>query len=538
MRVSHHWLKLLRPLFVGFIVLLVVAGLPACNPQPPATPAAKQVDLSESLVGKPIADLQRELDAGTVTAESLVRSYLARIDAFDRQGPALRSVLAINPDALDQARALDEERKQKKARGPLYGIPVLIKDNIESADKLPTTAGSLALKDNLSGQDAPIVANLRAAGAVILGKTNLSEWANFRSDHSLSGWSGVGGLTRNPHVLDRSACGSSAGSGSAMAAGLAAATVGTETDGSITCPAALNGIVGLKPTLGLLSQDRIVPIAHSQDTAGPMTANVADAAVMLAAMVGEKPPCYGPIPGCRKSDYVAALNENALQGKRIGVLRFEGGRNPRIEPVYDEALQVLKDAGATLVEVKLPDMKRMREAESIVLNTEFKTDLNAYLAKTPDAVKTRDLAALIKFNEASQEEMVLFGQETFIESQQTKGLDDKVYKDALRDSKKLAQEGIAKLLAADKLDLLVAPSAAAWRTDVVHGDHFPGSFSAMPAIAGYPHLTVPMGTLKRLPLGMSFIGPAWSEDLLLAAGYAFEQRAKARVTPQFLPSID
>jgi amidase len=523
-------------------VLLVAAGLSACTPQAPVTQAppepAKQVDLSESLVGKPIAELQKELDAGTLTSESLVRSYLQRIDALDKQGPILRSVLAINPDALEQARALDEERKQKKLRGPLHGIPVLIKDNIESADKLPTTAGSLALKDNLSGQDAPIVANLRAAGAVILGKTNLSEWANFRSSHSLSGWSGVGGLTRNPHALDRSACGSSAGSGSAMAAGLAAATVGTETDGSITCPSALNGIVGLKPTLGLLSQDRIVPIAHSQDTAGPMTANVADAAAMLAAMVGEKPPCYGPIPGCRKSDYVAALNENALQGKRIGVLRFDAGRNPRIEPVYDKALQVLKDAGATLVEVKLPDMKRMREAEGIVLNTEFKADVNAYLAKTPDTVKTRDLAALIKFNDESQEEMALFGQETFIESQQTKGLDDKVYKDALRDSKKLAQEGIAKLLAADKLDLLVAPSAATWRTDVVNGDHFSGSFSAMPAIAGYPHLTVPMGTLRRLPLGMSFIGPAWSEDLLLAAGYAFEQRAKARVTPQFLPSID
>jgi len=527
------------------VLLVLAASTVACGskstpPAPvataPSTPAPPAID--ESLVGKSIAELQEELTSGKRTAESLANDYLKRIEALDKHGPSLRSVLALNPDAIEDAKALDKERKEKGPRGPLHGIPILIKDNIEAAGKLPTTAGSLALAQNISDKDAPIVANLRAAGAVILGKTNLSEWANFRSDHSLSGWSGVGGLVRNPHALDRSACGSSSGSGAAMAASLAAGTVGTETDGSITCPSALNGIVGLKPTVGLLAQERIVPISHSQDAPGPMTANVADAAAMLSAMVGDKPACNGSIPDCRKSDYVAALKPDALQGKRIGVLRFESGRNPRVDPIYDKALQVLKDAGATLVEVKLPDMRRLREAEGIVLNTEFKADLNAYLAATPAAVTSRDLAGLIKFNDASKEEMALFGQDTFIESQATKGVDDKLYKDALRDSKKLARDGIANLLKADKLDLFVAPSAPTWRTDVVNGDHYGGSFSTLPAVAGYPHLTVPMGTLNHLPVGISFMGAAWSEDLLLAAGYAYEQRAKARVTPQYLPTID
>jgi amidase len=528
------------------VLLILIAASVACGskPAPPASPvtpepaAAAAAAIDDTLIGKSFVELQEELTAGKRTSESLTRDYLKRIDAIDKQGPKLTAVLALNPDAIDEAKALDQERKDKGPRGPLHGIPILIKDNIETAGKLPTTAGSLALVDNVSGQDAPVVANLRAAGAIILGKTNLSEWANFRSDHSLSGWSAVGGFTRNAHVLDRSACGSSAGSGAAMAASLAAGTVGTETDGSITCPSAMNGIVGIKPTVGLLSQDRIVPISHSQDAPGPMTASVADAAAMLSAMVGAKPACDGVIPGCRKGDYSARLNIAALQGIRIGVLRFASGTHPRIEPIYDKALQVLKDAGATLVEVKLPDMKRIGEAEGIVLNTEFKVDLNAYLAKTPAAVKTRDLAALIAFNDGSKEELALFGQDTFIEAQQTKGYDDPVYKAALKDSKQLAQDGITKLLKSDKLDLLVAPSGATWRTDVVNGNHFSGSFSSLPAVAGFPHLTVPMGELDHLPLGMSFIGAAWSEDLLLAAGFAFEQRAKARVTPKFMSSID
>jgi amidase len=524
-------------------ILAATIALSACGPELATSPApapAARPDSDDSLSGKSITELQRDLDAGVVTSEALVHAYLHRIAAIDRHGPTLQSVLALNPDAVDQARALDVERHQKGSRGPLHGIPILLKDNIESADKLPTTAGSLALVDNMSGSDAPIVANLRAAGAIILGKTNLSEWANFRSDHSLSGWSALGGLTKNAHVLDRSACGSSAGSAVAVAAGFAAASVGTETDGSITCPAAMNGIVGLKPTVGLLSQQRIVPIAHSQDAAGPMALSVTDAAVMLSAMVGEKPACDSTIPGCRKADYVAALTSSALQGKRIGVLRFDSGRHPRVEPVYERALNHLRDAGATLVEVKLPDMSRIYDAEEAVLNTEFKADLNAYLAATPTAVKTRNLTALIGFNRDSPRELVLFGQETFLKADKTTGLEDASYKAALADSKRLAaQEGITRLLSAEHLDLLAAPtSGPAWRTDVVNGDHFSGSFSTLPAVAGFPHLTVPMGEIDHLPLGISFIGPAWSEDLLFAAGFAFEQRAKARIKPDFLPSID
>lgn len=520
--------------------LLVMSGCGSKSPPAPATPATPPPEAAAyPLTGKSVADLQKELTAGAVTSESLTRAYLQRIEKIDRQGPTLRAVLSLNPDAVADAKALDEERKQKGVRGPLHGIPLLIKDNIESAGSLPTTAGSLALMENVSGQDAPIVANLRAAGAIILGKTNLSEWANFRSDHSLSGWSGAGGMTRNPHALDRSACGSSAGSGVAIAASLAAASVGTETDGSITCPASMNGIVGLKPTLGLLSQERIVPIAHSQDAPGPMTATVTDAALMLSAMVGDKPACNGPIAGCRKSDYAAALTATALQGKRVGVLRFDSGRHPRLEPVYEKALQVLRDAGATLVEAKLPDMRRIHEAEDVVLHTEFKVDLNAYLAATPAAVKTRDLASLIAFNDGSERELAIFGQDTFIKAQATQGYAERVYKDALADSKRLAQDAITKLLKEQKLDLLVAPTAGAtWRTDVVNGDHFSGSFSTLPAVSGFPHLTVPMGEISHLPLGISFIGAAWSEDVLLAAGFAFEQRAKARVEPQFLPTID
>lgn len=519
--------------------LVLIMALPACEPKPAAPVSQAQPEVDNSLAGASIGELRRELDMGAVSSEELVRSYLMRITAMDKNGPTLQSVLAVNPDAIDQARALDAERQQKKIRGPLHGIPILLKDNIESADKLPTTAGSLALIDNFAVRDAPIVANLRAAGAIILGKTNLSEWANFRSDHSLSGWSALGGLTRNAHVLDRTPCGSSSGSAVSVAASLAAASVGTETDGSITCPAAMNGIVGLKPTVGLLPQQGIVPIAHSQDAAGPMALSVTDAALMLNAMVGETPACDATIPGCRKVDYAAALADTALEGKRVGVLRFDSERHPRIEPIYDMALQHLRQAGATLVEVKLPEMSRIYDAENIVLHSEFKTELNAYLATTPPAVKTRDLTTLIRFNRDNPRELALFGQEGFLKAESTSGPNDAAYKAAFADSKRLAQEGITQLLSTQKLDLLVAPTnGPAWRMDVVNGDNFTGSFSTLPAVAGFPHLTVPMGEIEHLPLGLSFIGPAWSEEMLLAVGFAFEERAKARIEPGFLPSID
>jgi amidase len=484
-------------------------------------------------------ELRAELDEGKTTSVALVQAYLERIEAIDRNGPRVRSVLALNPDALAQAKALDAELKEKGARGPLHGIPILIKDNIESADPLPTTAGSLALVENMTRQDAPIVANLRAAGAVILGKTNLSEWANFRSEQSVSGWSGIGGLTKNPHVLDRSPCGSSAGSGAAIAASLAAASVGTETDGSIVCPASMNGVVGLKPTQGLLSGQRIVPIAHSQDTAGPMGMTVRDVAAMLDAMVGKEPACDPPAQDCKRADYLAALSTNGLQGKRFGVLRFKPpSRQPQVDPIYEQALKVIRDAGAELVEIETPDMGPIYEAEDLVLHTEFKVDLNKYLETTPAGVKSRSLEALIAFNDANQRELALFGQEIFKKANATNA-DDK-YTEALALSKRLAgPEGLGKLLAANNVELLIAPTAGTpWRIDTVNGDQFPGSFSTLPAVSGYPHLTVPMGTYHNLPVGISFIGAPWTEDKILAAGYTYEQSAKVNVKAKFLPSID
>lgn len=505
--------------------------LVACASQTPTDP-------SPELHGKSLMTLRAELDAGETTSELLVRGYLERIKALDRHGPTIRSVLALNPDALEQARALDVELKTRGARGPLHGIPILIKDNIETLDRMPTTAGSLALAANRTGRDAPIIANLRAAGAVILGKANLSEWANFRSDQSVSGWSAIGGLTKNPHVLDRSACGSSAGSGAAIAAGFAAGAVGTETDGSIVCPASMNGVVGLKPTLGLLSGKHIVPIAHSQDTAGPMTIDVRGAAALLDAMVGKTPACEPPARDCKRGDYLDGLSGDALEGKRIGVLRFKPSRQPQIEPIYERALSVIRAAGAELIEVATPDMSPIYEAEDRVLHTEFKVDLNAYLATLPAGIGTRTLESLIAFNAANARELAIFGQDIFVKANAT--IDDDKYRETLATSKRLAgEQGISKLLAEHQLDLLVAPTTGtAWRIDIANGDQFPGSFSTLPAVSGYPHLTVPMGDLHGLPVGISFIGAPWTEDRLLAAGYAFEQRAKVQVKAKFLPSLE
>lgn len=502
--------------------------------------AAGAVNAADAPDARTVTELRAALDSRKTTSVELVEAFTRRIEAIDRNGPQLRSVIAVNPDALAQARALDKELQSKGPRSPMHGIPVLVKDNIETADPMPTTAGSLALIDNVTRRDAPIIANLRAAGAIILGKTNLSEWANFRSTNSISGWSAIGGLAKNPHVLDRSPCGSSAGSGVSVAAGLAPVSIGTETDGSIVCPSAMNGVVGLKPTLGLLSGKYIIPIAHSQDTAGPMATNVKDAALLLAALVGDEPACDPPSAGCSKSDYTKGLVPTALNGKRIGVLRFEPGSNTSITPVYERALTHLKEGGATLIEVAMPDIGKMREAERLVLHAEFKNDLNAYLASSPAKISARTLAQLIEFNERTPAETALFGQEIFEKAAGMPPLTDAKYVTARAESKRLATiEGIQKMLAEHKLDLLVAPTTGvAWRIDSVNGSRSSGSFSSMPAVAGYPHLTVPMGELKGLPLGISFIGAPWSEDVLLAAGYAFEQRAKARVIPKFLPSIE
>src|ERR1700761_5223645 len=476
--------------------------------------------------------------AAATSAEDATKAAIARVQATDAK---IHAVLALDTTALDQARAID---RQRKARGVLYGYAILLKDNIEADGPLPTTAGSMALLGNVTHRDAPLVARLRGEDAVILGKTNLSEWANIRSNSSISGWSAVGGQTRNPHALDRNPCGSSSGSGAAVAAGEVDAAIGTETDGSITCPAAINGIVGLKPTVGLVSRTRIVPISHSQDTAGPITADVATAARVLAAIAGTDPTDVATKDAdAHIADYLAALKPDALKGARIGVLRFATGWSAATDRVFEQALAVLKQQGATLVDIReLKDRDKMGEAETLVLNTELKVDLNAYLATTPPAVKTRTLADVIAFDTAhADRELGLFGQETFVKAEATKGLDDPAYQAARATSLRIAgRDGIDAMLAANHLDALVSPTMPpAWKIDAANGDQIGGAGAgSLAAIAGYPHLTVPMGAVMGLPVGLSFIGSAWSEARLLGYGFAYEQAAKAKGTPHFVPSIE
>jgi amidase len=471
-------------------------------------------------------------------AEANTRAAIARIEALN---PRVNAVLAIDPDAIAEARMQDRSRR---ARGPLFGMPILIKDNIETRGKLPTTAGSLALKDNVTGRDAPLVAGLRAAGAVIIGKTNLSEWANIRAGDSISGWSGLGGQVRNPHALNRSPCGSSSGSGAAVASGMVDAAIGTETDGSVTCPAAINGIVGLKPTVGLVSRTHVVPISHSQDTPGPMTTDVRTAALVLGAIAGSDPADpQTAAADSHRTDYVAALNPRALNGVRIGVMRFVTGWSVPVDAVFERALGVLKAQGAVLVDVEAPKDRRAIGADEFkVLLSELKTDLNAYLATTPASVKIRTLADVIAFNAANPaRELGLFGQDTFIAAQATKGLADPDYVKARQDSlRRAGKEGIDAMLASKSVVALVGPTAApAWMIDAANGDQSAGGGAgALAAVAGYPHLTVPMGAVKGLPVGLSFIGPAWSEATLLGLGYAYEQASRARVTPTFAESVE
>jgi amidase len=473
--------------------------------------------------------------SSAASAEVNTRAALDRIAALN---PRINAVIATDPTAMDQARALD----RSGARGPLFGMPILIKDNIEVAGPLPTTAGSLALADNVTNRDAPLVRRLRQAGAVIVGKANLSEWANIRDNDSISGWSAVGGQTRNPHALDRNACGSSTGSGAAVAAGMVPAAIGTETDGSITCPASVNGIVGFKPTVGLVSRTHVVPISHSQDTPGPMTRTVRDAALVLSAMAGTDPadPATKEADGYR-ADFASGLSTDSLRGARIGVLRFATGFGTT--EAFDAALATLRTQGAVLVDIdKFEKRQEIGPNEFKVLLAELKADLNAYLATTPPAVRTRTLADVIAFNKAhADEELALFGQRTFEEAEKTKGLDDPEYKKARETSFRLAgPEGIDRMLKEHDLDALISPTvAAAWLIDAVHGDMYPGGGAGgLAAVAGYPHLTVPMGTVKGLPVGLSFIGPKWSDELILRLGYAYEQASNKRVEPRFLPSVE
>jgi len=467
-------------------------------------------------------------------AEANVRGAIERIVRID---PALHSVIAVDPTAIDQARRIDAGN----LRGPLAGQPVLIKDNIESIGPLPTTAGSLALANNVTNRDAPLVARLRGAGAVIVGKTNLSEWANIRSNSSISGWSAVGGQTRNPWALDRNTCGSSSGSGAAVAAGLVRLAIGTETDGSVTCPAAINGIVGLKPTVGLVSRTHIVPISHSQDTAGPMTASVREAAELLTAIAGSDPadPATSEADK-RKRDYAAGLDAGSLKGKRIGVMRFAAGFGTDV--AFDTALAILRQRGATLIDIKKFDDSAIGKNEAIVLRTELKADMAKYLKSSPAPLSVRKLADLIAFDNAHQkQEMSLFGQEFFEAAEKTKGLNDPAYKKARAVSFRAAgPDGIDKLLRDNRVVALVGPTMPpAWKIDAVNGDQISGGGAGgLAAVAGYPHLTVPMGLVKGLPVGLSFIGPKWSEALLLNLGFAYEQARGPFPTPKFYRSIE
>lgn len=526
---------------LAFVAAASLAVPAAAQDIPPPVPIVSPID--NALTGADASAVRALIESGRYTSTNITAWYLLRIGNMNRNGPGVNAVIAEFPDALDEARRLDAERAAGRVRGPLHGIPILIKDNIEVAGPLPTTAGSLALADNVTGRDAPLVARLRAAGAIIIGKTNLSEWANIRSDNSSSGWSAVGGLTRNPHDLSRTACGSSSGSGAAVAASFAAMAVGTETDGSITCPAATNGIVGFKPTVGLVSRSLVVPISHSQDTAGPMTMSVADAAAMLTVMAGSDPADPATAEAdARRRDYVAALSADGLRGLRIGVMRDRLGSRTDVRALFEAAIETMRGAGAEIVDIAdtRSGLDGLGEAEFEVLMTELKADMNSYLATRPGEAGPRSLADLIAFNRAHPEEMRWFGQETFELAESKGGLDSETYRTARATAQRLAgTEGIDRLLAANRVDLLVGISnGPAWTIDLVNGDNFGGpSASQLPAVAGYPHLTVPMGAVERLPIGISFIGTRWDDARVLSAGYAYEQASRARVLPTYRASI-
>ncbi len=489
-----------------------------------------------------IAQLQAEMNAGTHTARSLAEAYLGRIDAIDG---GMRSVIEVNPDAVAIAVALDAERKAKGPRGPLHGIPVVVKDNIATADRMATTAGSLALVGAKAPRDSFVAERLRAAGAVILGKTNLSEWANFRSSKSSSGWSGRGGQCRNPYALDRSPCGSSSGTGAAVSANLAAVGVGTETDGSIVCPSAINSLVGIKPTVGLVSRSGIVPISHTQDTAGPMARTVADAAALLGALAGVDPRDAATAGGRGKAaaDYTSFLDPNGLEGARIGVARAKFfGYSSETDALAEAALVAMKRLGAVIVDpADIPHAGDFDDAEFEVLLYEFKADLNAYLAEWAPGAPVRTLADVIAFNEQHRDrEMPYFGQDTMEKAEKKGPLTEKAYLKALKTCRALSRaKGLDAVMTTHRLDAIVAPTGGPpWTIDLVNGDHFLGASSTPAAVSGYPSVTVPAGYVFGLPVGLSFIGRAWSEGTLIRLAYAFEQGTKLRRPPRLLATAD
>lgn len=509
-----------RPLLLALVLL---ACQPGAELTTPTDPGQDGLDLQTL----DIAEAQRRMTAGSLDARTLTRAHLARIAAIDRDGPRLHAILEQNPDALADAARLDHERRSGRVRGPLHGIPILIKDNIDVAGMV-NSAGSLALADHHPQRDAEIVTHLREAGAVILGKTNLSEWANLRSSRSTSGWSSRGGLTRNPYALDHNACGSSSGTGAAIAAGLAVVGVGTETDGSIMCPSAVHALVGLKPGVGVLAQRGIIPIAPTQDSAGPMARSVRDAAVLLTAMTDGK------------IDYAAKLNPDALRGARIGVLRQAMGRDPAVDAVSERAYAALRAAGAELVDVEISTWEQWEGPELELLLHEFKAGLDAYLAELAPSAPIHSLRELIAWNEAHRRVvMPYFGQELLVQAQARGGLDSPTYLRARAEARRLAwDEGLRPALATHDLDALVAPTTGTtWPTDFVRGDHFSGSGTSIAAVAGTPCLTVPMGEYRGLPLGLAFLGDRGSEAELLALGHAFEQATHARTPPSYRATL-
>ncbi len=536
----------MRQLTLATALAFTIVTLAGCQPQPdstatPTTSTATSANNAAAFAFEEatVAELQQKMQSGALSSHALTQAYLDRIAAIDASGPGLNSVIELNPDALKDADALDAERKAGKTRGPLHGIPILLKDNID-ATPMVNSAGSLALADNRPTADAFLVARLRAAGAVILGKTNLSEWANFRSTRSISGWSGRGGQTRSPYALDRNPCGSSAGTGTAIAANLAGVGIGTETDGSIICPSAVAGLVGIKPTVGLVSRSGIIPISISQDTAGPMARSVADAAAVLTAIAAPDP--NDPAASERKVpapiDYTAHLKPDALKGARIGVVRKLMGYHPDTDAAMERAIAALKAAGATVVDVEIPTLGQWDDDEFRMMLYEFKDGLNRYLADSASA--NRSMSDLIAFDNAhAAQEMPYFGQEVFEQANAKGPLTEPAYIAARDRVRRLAgPQGIDMALQSQRLDALVAPAMSpAWPTDPVLADHFIGAGYGPAAAARYPSLTVPMGEVHGLPVGIVFLGAAWSEPRLIELGYAFEQATKSRKPPRFLPTI-
>jgi amidase len=515
------------------------AGCVFAIAQPASALNSPDFELDEST----ITELQQGLQSGKYTSKALVEKYTDRINDIDKKGPTLRSVIELNPDAESIASTLDRERKDRGARGPLHGIPILLKDNIDTADRMMTTAGSLALVGAKPAQDAFIAKKLRDAGAVILGKTNLSEWANFRSTKSSSGWSGRGGQTKNPYALDRNPCGSSSGSGAAVAANLCAAAIGTETDGSIVCPSSANSLVGIKPTLGLVSRSGIIPIAHSQDTAGPMTRTVADAAMILTALTGEDPRDSMTREARGKVvDYTKFLDRDGLRGMRLGIARKHFGFNDRVDRLLNGLIDEMKKLGAVFVDpADIPTSGKFDDSEFEVLLYEFKADLNAYLAGLGPQAPVRSLKDVIAFNERNRDrEMPYFGQDIMEKAQARGPLTSKAYIAALHKNHLLTRtQGIDFIVKKHRLDALIAPTGGPpWPTDWLNGDHFSGGYSSASAVAGYPHITVPAGYVFGMPVGISFFGAAFSEAKLIKMAYAFEQATKARRQPKFLSSVD